>query len=270
MTSDHQDDETLIEQLRDEVQAETTEAAVVAGRAGAETASRRWIPWTVAGCLFVSILTAAATAVALSNLGGQVAGLGTSVSEVRRLAEDAKSAGDVANAELARRGQQQVPIPQPGQAQDSDVLVAAAAARVLASLPDLRPTAAELGAAIAQYVSANASRFGPSPQQIGAAVAAHLTENPPPSGPPGAPGEPGAKGEKGDKGDPPTQQEIQAAFDAYIRDNPNALCPRGGSFSQLRVQLADGGTADTWTCVVQVTPSTTTQPSAVPLLPIAR
>ncbi|HEY1178872.1 MAG TPA: hypothetical protein VGF17_22185, partial [Phytomonospora sp.] len=69
----------------------------------------------------------------------------------------------------------------------------------------------------------------------------------------------------------PTQQEIQAAFASYIRDNPDALCPRGGNFAQLRVQLAGGGTADTWTCVVQVQqPTTTTAPTSTPLLPLGR
>lgn len=264
-----QHDETVIEQLRGEVEAEAAEAAVEAGRVGAVVAARRWVPWTVAGVLLVSILTAAATVTMFGYLGNRVEGLGTSVGEVRKLAQDAKTAGDLANSELARRGQQQVPIPQPGVAQDSDVLVAAAAARVLASLPDPSPTAAELGAAVAQYVAANASRFSPSPLQISSAVAAYLEENPPApgeQGEPGVDGKDGKPGAKGDKGDPPTAAEIQAAFAAYVRDNPDALCPRGGSFAQLRIALADGGTADTWTCVVQVQPPTTTS-STAPLLP---
>lgn len=264
MSDDDVNDE--LEQLREQVHDETAVAVAQA----TNRSLRRWVPWVVAGAVLVSLLVSSAVAVAVVGLYGRQADTAAAVTEVRRLAEQGYTLGETANAELSRRGQQTVPIPEPGTRDDGEVLVAAATARVLASLPDNRPTAAEIGAAVAQYVAANQSRFGPSPQQISAAVAAHLEENPPPSGPPGEPGqdgEPGAKGEKGDKGDPPTQQEIQAAFDAYIRDNPNALCPRGGSFAQLRVQLADGGTADTWTCVVQVLPPSSTTPTPAPLLP---
>lgn len=266
---DDDNDDDAIELLRGAVESETAAVAQHTAEATVDRAGRRWLPFIMAGVVVVAFLISAAVALAVIDLYARQTQVSAAVSEIRQLAEDAKTTGEAANAELERRGQQPVPIPQPGQAQDSDVLVASAAARVLASLPDLRPSADELGAAIAQYVSANSSRFGPSPQQLAATTATYFEANPPPSGQPGVDGkdgEPGAKGEKGDKGDPPTQQEIQAAFEAYIRDNPDALCPRGGSFAQLRVQLADGGTADTWQCVVAITPSSPA-PTPGPLLP---
>lgn len=194
------------------------------------------------------------------------------VSVLRTQAQDAKTAGDKANAELAARGQAPVPIPQPGQAPDTDVLVSAATARVLASLPSQKPSAADLGGAVARYLAANPiTPVGPTPAQIAATLAGYLATNPPPSGPtgptgesgaPGAPGQGGVQGPKGDKGDPPSTEEIQAAVAQYIHDNPDALCPRGGSFAQLRVQTADGGSADTYACVLA------TYPPSSPILPI--
>ncbi|ANZ35265.1 hypothetical protein BBK82_03420 [Lentzea guizhouensis] len=265
----HQEDDDPIDILKGAVQEETAAAAEQAAEATVARSNRRWLPVIMGGVLVVSLLISAAVALAVVDLYSKQTQVAAAVSEIRQLAEDAKTAGDVANAQLERRGQQPVPIPQPGEAQDSDVLVAAATARVLASLPDSRPTADQVVAAVAAYVAANMSLFGPSPQQIRTEVAAYFQANPPPSGPPGVDGQPGRDGEKGDKGekgDPPTAAEIEAVWVAYLRDNPDALCPRGGSFAQLRVQLADGGTADTWQCVVAVTPpsSSTTRTPVVP------
>jgi hypothetical protein len=145
--------------------------------------------------------------------------------------------------------------------------VSSAAARVLASLP-IYATKADLGRGIAEYLAANPA--GPTPSQIAAVLAGYLATNPPPSGPPGptgpsgepgtpgasgAPGQPGANGQDGHT---PTTEEIQAAFVAYVQDHPDTLCPRGGAFAQLRIQLADGGSADTWQCVVATYPAPTT------------
>lgn len=273
MTQHHDDAADAIQVLRDAVSEETHAAVEQAAVNTVARSQRRWLPFIMAGVVLVSVLIAAATAFAIIDLYGRQTQVATAVGEIRQLAEQAKTAGDDANEQLAQRGQAQVPIPQPGQAQDSDVLVAAATARVLASLPDVRPTAEAIAAEVARYVSQNAGLFAPSAQQILQTVTAYLAENPPPSGAPGTPGadgRDGAKGDKGEKGDPPTRQEIQDAWVALVREQPDVLCPRGGSYTQLRVQLADGGAADMWSCVVQVTPSTTTQPSAVPLLPLGR
>lgn len=276
MTRQPDENEDVVDALMVDVTEETVAMAEQAAEASAARSTRRWLPFIMAAVVLVSLLMSSAVAIAVAQLYARQAQVAAAVSETRQLAENAKAAGDAANAELVRRGQAPVPIPRPGQAQDSEVLVAAAAARVLQSLPNVTPTATDLAAAVGAYVASNPGRVGPSPQQVIDAIAAYFAQSPPPSGPPGPtgvqgePGVPGTQGERGERGPPPTAEEIRAALSEYLRDNPDVLCPRGGSFSQLTVRLADGDTADTWTCVVQVTPSTTTQPSAVPLLPIVR
>jgi len=263
MTEEHSEDPLfgLRDDIRDEVQAGAADAA--------KHEVRRWTRW-ITPCLAVLCLCVSLLAVlGYAEVGSRIVAQNAELTATRKLAEDAHALGATANKTLSERGQATVPIPAPGTTGDTEVLVAAATARVLASLPDLRPTAAELGGAVARYLSLNPI---PAPQLVVEAVAAYFAANPPPSGAPGRDCDPavipecrGPQGEKGDKGDPPTAQEIQAALEQYIRENPNVLCPRGGSFAQLRVQLADGGIADTWTCVVQVAPSTTTTTSP-PLL----
>jgi hypothetical protein len=201
------------------------------------------------------------------------------VGVVRDNANKAKEAGDKANAQLAARGQAGVPIPQPGQAADVDVIVSAATAQVLAALPNLRPSAGELGEAVARWFAANPiNPPGPTPLQLSSALAGYLATNPPPAGPqgeqgvPGVRGEPGQKGDKGETGEPghtPTTEEIQAAFADYLRDHPDALCPKGGTFAQLSVATGDGGTADVYTCVVATYPPPSSPPpsSALPIPP---
>ncbi|MEV8439194.1 hypothetical protein AB0425_17605 [Actinosynnema sp. NPDC051121] len=271
-------DDELIDALGAEVRQET--AAVVATTAAvtADRTTKRWLPYIMVSVALVAALVSAATTLLVAELSTRVSQAEASVSELRRLADEAAAAGEAANAELQRRGQQPVPIPTPGGAQDTEVLVAAATARVLASLPDASPTADELAAAIVGVVRTNPALVAPSPQQIGAQVAGYFAANPPPSGPPGEPGEQGAPGQqgvqgvpgpRGEDGRPPTAEEIRAAISDLVASDPGVLCPRGGSFSQLRVQLADGATADTWTCVVQIDPPSTspTTSSVPPLLP---
>lgn len=254
--------------LRDEVHDQTTAAVTQTATAAAARTARQWWPWTVAACVLVALVVSSATAVAVYHLRGQQEQVAAAVSEVRRLAEEAKRAGDAANEALLQRGQPPVPIPQPGRGDDTEVLVAAATARVLASIPDPSPTAGELAASIAQFVAARPGVFAPSPQQIGEQVAGYLVANPPPPGEPGRDGTNGQPGRDGADGRTPTAEDIRAALVTYLQENPDALCPRGGSYSQLRVRLADGGTADTWTCVVQVhPPTTTTTAEPPPLLP---
>jgi hypothetical protein len=231
---------------------------------------RRVVPLLAVMCTLFSLITG----VVVANLYDRQSTTEAGLSALRLQAEQAKPSGDKANQELADRGQPQVPIPTPGTAPDSDVIVSAAAARVLASLP-VYVTKADLGQGIAEYLAANpVAPAGPTPSQLASAIAGYFATSPAPSGPsgatgqngePGQPGQPGQVGPKGDKGDPPTVEEIQAAFVQYVQDHPDALCPRGGSFAQLRVQLADGGSADTWQCVVATYPASTTD---TPILPI--
>jgi hypothetical protein len=232
---------------------------------------RRVVPLLAVLCTLFSLITG----IVVANLYDRQSTTEAGLTALRLQAQQAKPSGDRANDELAQRGQPQVPIPTPGTAPDSDVIVASAAARVLASLPDMTPSATVLGQAVARYVAANpVTPAQPTPGQISSALAGYFTTNPPPKGDTGATGSPGTngsqgemgeRGEKGDKGDPPSAEEIESAVGQYFADHPEALCPRGGSIAQLRVQLADGGSADTWQCVVASYPAPTTD---TPVLPI--
>lgn len=265
---DEQTERSAVEQLRHDAHAETA--------ATAERAGRRWVPFTVVGSLLVSLLAAVTVLIYGMSVLGHIEATDAAVTEVRRLAEEAKTAGEAANTALLQRGQPPVPIPEPGEAEDSEVLVAAATAQVLEMLPDTSPTDAELADAIVRVAAANRQLFAPSPQQIATEVAGYFTLNPPPTGPPGPSGTPGRNGQDGADGrdgqdaPPPTAEELQAAVGAHLRDNPDALCPLGGRFAELRVRLADGGTADTWQCVVAVQAPTTTDRPIPPLLPPGR
>lgn len=148
-------------------------------------------------------------------------------------------------------------------------------------------TQQEIQSAVDAYMSAHPAH-GPTPAQVVAAVAEYLVAHPvAPGRPPtvdeisaavlsycnpGAGVSPcvGAKGDKGDAGDagpPPTSAEIQAAVAQYIHDHSDVVCPRGGTVQELRVRTEDGGTADTWQCVVSVT-SSPPSPSAPPLITV--
>jgi hypothetical protein len=239
--------------------------------------SRRWFSRSVLAAGLVAVIVTACFSVAALIIAGRadnrVDQQDVKFETLREIAEQAKLQGEQANAALERRGQEPVPIPQPGDADDSDVLVAAAAAQVLEMLPDTSVTEAEVAAAIVKVAAGNRALFAPSPQQIAAEVAGYFVLNPPPAGltgPSGSPGRDGADGRDGEDAPPPTAEELQAAVDAHIRDNPNALCPEGGQRAQLTLRLADGGTADTWACVVQVQPSPTTPSTDPPLLPPPR
>lgn len=234
---------------------------------------RRWWPRIIISVAVVVVLIVIGGGYAIIDLYFRSAATSAAVTTLQQ-AKDAKVGGDKANGELAQRGQPQVSIPTPGTAPDTDVIVASAAARVLASLPDTTPSTTALGQAVARYVAANPiTPAQPTPGQISSALAGYFTTNPPPSGPPGATGAPGQNGANGADGQPgadgapgrpPTAEEIEAAVGQYFAEHPEALCPRGGSIAQLRVQLADGGSADTWQCVVATYPA----PTTTPILPI--
>jgi hypothetical protein len=244
---------------------EATEQAPEAAR---REVARRWPRLVIANAIVTMLIVISGVAAGMYFIGRQTA-TDAAVSALRQQAESSKTTGEQANRTLEQRGQAPVPIPEPGRAADTEVITASATARVLASLPDARPTSAQLGQAVAQYLAANPVRPGsPTPQQLGASLAGYFATNPPPSGEPGQPGvdgqpgqdgqpgangAPGEQGPQGPQGPPPTAEQIQAAVADYLRDHPEALCPNGGVFSQLRVVLADGGTADVWSCVVSTT-----------------
>lgn len=283
VTDEPSEESRLLDDARTQVH-EAIDAAPARARLAADAAGRRWYRRAVLGASVVAVVVAVSVAYvalalsrdALARVDQQDVKLAT----LREIADQAKTQGEQANAALQARGQPPVPIPQPGHADDSEVLVAAATAQVLERLPDASPTDTELAAAIVRVAADNRELFAPSPQQIANGVAGYLALNPPPTGPTGptgpsgSPGQDGEDGRDGQDAPPPTAEQLQAAVAAYLRDNPDALCPRGGSFAQLTVRLADGGTADAWACVVQVSPPTTTTAEPTtgppPLLPIPR
>lgn len=246
--------------------------------AAARREMRRVWPWLVAGNAAVTLVLV----LLLLALDTRVGTQGREIDALTAAAEQAKPHGDAANKELVERGQAPVPIPEPGQGADTEVIVATATARVLASIPDLRPTAAQLGAAVAQHMATNPLP-GIGPAEVSATLAGYLATNPPPPGPTGPRGEPGAdcdpvevpqcQGPPGRDAPPPTAEQIRAEIAAYIQANPDALCPTGGQLRQVRLQLAGGGAVDAWTCVVTeypppTTTTTTTEPPPPSTTPV--
>lgn len=247
-----------------ETAREAVSSAPKAAQVTAERVARRWFSRSVLASSGVSIVIAVCALLLGVAVSGRQSATDASVTALRQLAQQGYDAGQRANAQLAARGQQPVPIPQPGHADDTDVLVAAATARVLASLPDQRPTAADLGHAVATYFAAHPiTPAGPTPTQLAAALAGYFATNPPPSGPPGKPGQPGVNGTNGQDGHSPTEAEIQADFADYLASHPDALCPNGGQFTLVSGLIAsDGTTYSGWLCVTAATPpvSTTSTP----------
>ena len=231
-------------------------AAVVPRRAvreAREETDRRarwfWLPLVVVAAVGASALTAMAMyfvfAPQIDTIRVQQTATVTAAQELERIAREAAEQAALANDVLAERGQATVPVPTVGQAQDADVLVAAATARVLAALPDAQPvTAGAIALAVADYMTRNPiTPASPTAGQIADAVAAYLIANPPPAGAPGVqgekgdPGEPGAQGPMGipgETGPPPTAEEIRAALDSYLADNPIPPCPAGTSLQEVR------------------------------------
>lgn len=185
--------------------------------------------------------------------------------ESRQRAEQAYAAAQLANEELKRRGQEPVALPAPSEDNGPETLVAAATARVLASLPEGATYDAQaLGRAVASYFLANPVTV--PPELVSSRVAEYLQRNPPPAGEAGTDGKDGKDGvdgkdgdpgEKGDTGPPPTGAEIMAAFSQAAQENPSLLCAGKGSFTLVRGVLtrpnpdnpAEQIPQDIWTCV---------------------
>jgi hypothetical protein len=256
--------------LREQVEAASVVPRQAKREAREETdrrARRFWLPLVLVAAVASSAATAIGTyfwlAPQINELRTEQTATRAAADEVRRIADEAAADAAAANAELASRGQEQVPVPAPGEASDSEVLVAAATARVLASLPDSQPvTAGAIAAEVANYLTRNPpTPVGPTMGQIADAVAAYLQANPPPRGQDGQDGrngddgadgrdgvtppcmsEPnqcrGEDGEDGQDGPPPTAEEIRAALDAYFVDNPIPPCPPGTSLQPVQFGVA--------------------------------
>lgn len=198
----------------------------------------------------------------------------------RKLAESAYSSAQDANRALQNRGQAPVPLPPPGDEDPTDTIVAAATARVLAQLPDTRPTAGQLAQAVAEYFILNP--VGPTPGQLSSSLAKYFADNPPPPGPagpsgqrgaPGQDGQPGADGQPGKDGvdgRTPTAEDIQREFVAYVQANPEFLPQQvcrnyGQNFNQAKDLVAADGTQYTlYGCITEVKPPVTGEPTVTP------
>lgn len=251
-----------------------TAAAKSIGNALGRKANTAYV-WKAA--FIVSVFAVAASvgisSIALTQIAQQRAAIAAAQSaqtEIRKRADDAYAAAQIANDQLKQRGQQPVPVPKPTDTQTADTIVAAATAKVLASLPptvSTPPTAASIAGAVAGYFAANPPP-GVSPTQIANAVAAYLAANPPPGGNPGPPGPAGPAGETGPAGPQGSQgatgpagpevtaQQIMDAFNAAAAKNPSILCAGKGTFTQLDgVRVDDPSnplghkSVTIWTCI---------------------
>lgn len=237
-------DETDRREVIETAHAEGVAAANSLGEGLSHKASKRDV-WRVA--VFISCLSAA-LAIGVSSLAAyQVTGL-----QAERTAEQAKASAEQertrqairaleeANRDLQARGQQ--PVSSPPDLQSGEALVAAATARVLATLPPSpMPTAQQVGDAVASYMVTNP--VGIPASLVASQVSAYLGANPPPSGEQGEKGDRGEKGDAGDKGTTgdkgadghtPTPDEILAVFNQAAAQNPDLLCAGKGKFTEVR------------------------------------
>jgi tetrahydromethanopterin S-methyltransferase subunit F len=228
------------QQVVDEFPKQMGRIARNAGEEAGTKAARRTARWFGIGGLIAVLLVSLGI-----NLAGLVIARNASetvadervarISAEQQAQDDRdKTAANVAalqqaNAELRERGQAPVATPGP-YAPDSDTLVAATTARVLAACQVC--SLEEISRLVAAAVAAQPS--GPSTAQMAVAIAEYARANPDrfvgpkgdmgPRGETGAKGDAGVAGPKGDVGDPgrpPTAEEIRAATDAELAGNPD-------------------------------------------------
>jgi hypothetical protein len=246
--------------------------------------SKREVIRIAALVALVASLLGSAVSIGVSTLAlGEVArqesrttALGSDVANSKDLAEKAYQAAQAANGQLTARGQTPVPIPPPSDNDPTSTIVAASAARVLAQLPQV-PTAQQVAQRLASDQLLNPPAVPVA--QVSAVVASYLQANPPPKGEPGTPGEKGQPGENGQNGQdgrdapPPTDEQIQGAFVAYVEAHPDflpsQLCANyGQNFNRAQDLVAQDGTRYTLygciTAVVPPVPSTTSTPMETP------
>jgi hypothetical protein len=171
------------------------------------------------------------------------------------VAPDAEELLDDPDVEIPA-GPQGPPGPGP-----SDAQVYAAVAAYLADNPVTAegPSSAEIAAAVAEYLRDYPP--GPTPEQVSAAVAEYLTANPPPAGADGAdgsngadgaPGPAGPSGPPGPQGDPgpgPSADQVAAAVEAFMTENPlPSRCPDGYEFTPATLLTLDGLPLETVVC----------------------
>lgn len=227
--------------------AEGVAAANTLGEGLSHKADRRdvWKVAAVVACLgaALAITVSMAAAYQIVHLQAERAAEQAKFTAEQERTRQAIAALEEANRDLQARGQQ--PIPHPPDLEASETLVAAATARVLATLPPApTPSAQQVGDAVASYMVTHP--VGASPTLVAQQVAGYLAANPPPAGPQGEKGDAGDKGEPGDEGPPgepgekgepgrtPTAEEIVAAFSQAAAQNPDLLCAGKGKFTEVR------------------------------------
>lgn len=260
-----------------EAVAEQTEQA----KENARIEVRRERPKVMLLSAVVSAVLSMAAASGFVYLYGQQAATNAAVSSLRQQAEESRQQGEQANTELTQQGRVPVEIPEPGTAPDTEVITSAVTARVLASIPEPEISSQRLGAAIAQQLATSPPVV--SSTAIAAQVAGYLKLNPPAAGPQGEPGEsppcldtpsqcegapgsPGAagpegpagpQGPQGEPGEPPTQEQVEAAFAVFVQANPEllrgTLCAGIGTWQEVTLRTANGGTASGFLCVTGTT-----------------
>jgi hypothetical protein len=187
------------------------------------------------------------------SLSVSIAALSTAAATDERV-EVALARLDEANAALAARGQ---PPVEPPENTPEAVTAAAVAAQVLASLPPT-PTAQEVADRLRGAVIG--SLAGPSFDELARLVDAYFVANPPVPGPAptaeqiraaveaelaenpppsGPPGEPGAPGEPGEQG-PPGEQGRSVARQEFVRDS-DGDCMSRVTYSDGSVETRPAG-----------------------------
>lgn len=137
----------------------------------------------------------------------------------------------------------------------SDAQVRAAVAAYLSDNPITPegPSPAEIATAVANYLRDYPP--GPTPEQVAEAVASYLTENPPAAGADGsdgadgAAGPPGPRGPQGDPGPPPSAEDVAAAVQEWMEQNPFPDCYEDGWVWEPYTVVTTVGGVDTVLCV---------------------
>lgn len=234
-------DETERREVIEAAHAEGVAAATTLGEGLSNKADRRdvWRVGVVAACVSaaLSIVVSLVAAHQIVALEAVRTAENAKVSAEQDRTRQAIRALEEANQDLQRRGQP--PISTPVDMQPGDTLVAAAAARVLASLPPApMPTAQQVGDAVASYMITHPVSVSPS--LVASQVSSYLDANPPPPGDKGEKGDPGDQGVKGDTGEKgvdghtPTPEEIMTVFSQAAAQNPDLLCAGKGKFTEVQ------------------------------------
>lgn len=228
----------------------------------------------------VAIWIASAAASQAAKAQVQVELAQKDVASVRQIAQQAYDGAQAANSLLEQRGKPPVPVPEPADSDPGDTLVAAAAARVLAQLPDHQLTEQDIAPALATYLTQNP--VGASAAQVAPLIADYLARNPPAPGPPGEPGQPGQPGTPGQRGEPGppgppgergeqgtvTAAQIEEAVNRYLSSDLGQnevranLC--GGTFQQHDLATTDGGQVTAYLCVLSTSSGTSPEVPAPP------